>query len=278
MRWPGGALVVRLAIAVGATLFVGVVAFGAWLDVARATTERDLRDSRYVFVLASLRQRVETSLSLGLGLQSLTGFQRLSEAEAAADPEILSIDLFDDRGRVIFTTDPVGIDANAPETWIAGLSALPTPETGQSSAPISFFRIPERRGEALGIVLVNDFGARSGGLVLRHSRQSTSAGVNPGIAAVFALPLLSSALAVALMGGFGFYLACRPLQRAAALLEGSFAGSDAAPVTRHTESRDLGYSHTPLIKPVEAFVRGLEAADGRCAAARAELERIDARA
>ena len=277
MSSRGGTLVLRLSIAVGALLFVCCVAVGAWLDVTRATMERELRDARHVYVLASLRQRVETSLSLGLGLESLTGFQRLSEAEAAADPGILSIDLFDDLGRVIFTTDPVGIDANAPESWMEGLRALPTPETGQTSAPISFFRIPERRGEAIGIVLVNDFGARSGGLVLRHSRESSDR-TGPGAAALLAPPLLASALAIALISGFGFYFACRPLERAAAALQRWFATGDAQQLRTRLEDAGLDTAHAPLTKSVAALAGGLDAADRRCAAARAELEQIDARA
>ena len=126
-----GALALRLTLALGATLFLLVMLFALALDALATQSERDLREGRYAYILAELKQRVEAPLSLGLQVESLDYLQRLLEREAAGDPDILSIDLFNSSGDQLFTTDADDIRSAVPSSWLQDTQNLPHPNRKQ---------------------------------------------------------------------------------------------------------------------------------------------------
>lgn len=76
------------------------------------------RDARFGFVIASVQSRVEASIGLGLLLAGIRNTQDILEREKAHNAEVLSIDVFDDAGNLLFTTDRAGIGDKVPGEWL----------------------------------------------------------------------------------------------------------------------------------------------------------------
>ena len=96
--WVKAAAVVTLI--VGLTLaLIGMLNFFRFEQTLRATTE-----ARLGFVAKDLKANVQTGLDLGLDLPSMSNVQNIIEREAATDPGILGIDVFDDQAEVLFST------------------------------------------------------------------------------------------------------------------------------------------------------------------------------
>lgn len=264
-----GALAARLTLALTAVLLLLALLTGLVLEAVRGDAERELREGRFVYTLAQLQQRVETPLALGLGMESQAFLQQQLEAEVAADPEILSIDLFDAEGRLLHSTDGAGIRDAVPEGWLQALQALPEPAVPEQEIAAAVWRVPERGGQALGVALRNDFGLEVGGLALRHAVAEIGDEVLRADSLALTLRLLALAVAAGLLGGLGFWLLCRPLDREAAALAATLADPGAAAPASAPEKGPGA--------EVARLLEALRRAERRCAAAAAEVERIDAR-
>jgi|GEM_PF-1185700 len=266
-----GALAARLTLALSAVLLLLALLTGLVLEAVRGDAERELREGRFVYTLVELQQRVETPLALGLGMESQAFLQQQLEAEAAADPEILSIDLFDAEGRLLYSTDGAGIRDAVPEGWLQALQAMPAPAEAAREVSAAVWRVPERGGQALGVALRNDFGLEVGGLALRHAVSEIGAEVLRAESLALSLLLLALALGAGLAGGLGFWLLCRPLDREAAAL--------AAALSDPTAEADAEVSVAAQGPSVEVarLLEALRRAERRCATAAAEVERIDGR-
>lgn len=274
------ALALRMTAILGSVLLLLALLFSLALEAVHVDSEKDLREGRYAYSLAQLKQRVESPLSLGLEVESLDYLQRLLEVEAAADPEILSIDLFDAEGRLLFTTDRVGIRQAVPEGWLKATLDLPAPdevasnearETAQSEA---VWQLEEREGQALGVALHNDFGLVVGGLVLRHSVTRVGESYFSAQNMALALPL-ALALAGTLLGGLLFQRLCRPIEREAAGLAATLDSPETAKEVR--DSQPAAKASGSLTATVAALQTAVHTAERRCRDATAEVERIDGR-
>jgi|SRR5690554_153630 len=260
-----GALAIRLLIPLCAALLLLVTLLALTLDALATQSERDLREGRYAYILAQLKQRVEVPLSLGLQVESLDYLQHLLEQEAAAEADILSIDLFNARGEQLFTTDAAGIRQSVPDSWLQEIQALPAPQD-EAPAAASYWLGEERDGRVLGVALYNDFGLLVGGLALRHRASDVGeALLGPGT-----LLLLAVAGGAALLGGLGFWWLSKPIDREAESLAAALRGRAEGPQGSSTESTALGEDGLRLLK-------ALQKAEQECDTAAAEVERIDGR-
>lgn len=99
-----------------------VLVLALWLLVVFVTQlGRSLsaeRDARYGFVIASVQSRIEASIGLGLLLPGIRNTQDILEREKTHNAEVLSIDVFDDAGNLLFTTDRAGIGDKVPKEWL----------------------------------------------------------------------------------------------------------------------------------------------------------------
>ncbi|MDF2095510.1 hypothetical protein [Aquibaculum arenosum] len=269
------ALALRMTTILGSVLLLLALLFSLTLEAMHVDSERDLREGRFAYSLAQLKQRVESPLSLGLEVESLDYLQQLLEMEAAADPEILSIDLFDSEGSLLFTTDRVGIRQAVPEGWLEATLALPTPdEAEQTPQSEAIWHLDERDGQALGVALHNDFGLVVGGLVLRHSITRVGEGYLSTQNMALALPL-ALALGGTLIGGLLFQRLCRPVEReAAALAEALYRHQTEA---KTLDSKTASNATGSLTATVTVLHSAVQAAERRCREATGEVERIDGR-
>lgn len=114
---PAG-LTARMIAAASVLLLV----LALWLLVVFVTElSRSLsaeRDARYGFVIASVQSRIEASIGLGLLLPGIRNTQDILEREKTYNAEVLSIDVFDDAGNLLFTTDRAGIGDKVPNEWL----------------------------------------------------------------------------------------------------------------------------------------------------------------
>lgn len=130
---------------------------GFWLS-ALSRDSAAMRESRFQFSLNSVRAALEGGLHLGLLLPGLPGGQTLIDRHRAEDRDILSIDVFDDAGRILFSTDSGGVAAMVPEAWRAPcLAARQAPWQGEDDI-----------GALQCLSLINGFEKTVGGVVMRY--------------------------------------------------------------------------------------------------------------
>jgi hypothetical protein len=154
--WVKAAAVVTLI--VGLTLaLIGMLNFFRFEQTLRATTE-----ARLGFVAKDLKANIQTGLDLGLDLSSMSNVQNIIEREAATDPGILGIDVFDDQSQVLFSTQESAVEWQIPEAWRAAIG----------SDDHAVWQASDREQMVVGTRLTSNFGSDVGGVALRYSRAS----------------------------------------------------------------------------------------------------------
>ncbi len=137
-----------------AALAMGLSAFLNYGKFQRTFT--DLESSRFAFALNNIRDTVESGLDLGLSLENLANAEGVIEAEAAKDPQIALIVIFDDKGSVVHRSGNAEI-TKIPPTWTSEITLNPD----------KAWRVNEPETLVLGVPLVNNFGQIAGGIALR---------------------------------------------------------------------------------------------------------------
>ena len=154
--WVKAAAVVTLI--VGLTLaLIGMLNFFRFEQTLRATTE-----ARLGFVAKDLKANIQTGLDLGLDLSSMSNVQNIIEREAATDPGILGIDVFDDQAEVLFSTQESALEQQIPAAWRAAIG----------SDDDTVWQASGREQMVVGTRLTSNFGSDVGGVALRYSRAS----------------------------------------------------------------------------------------------------------
>lgn len=139
------------------TLVVCLVTLVVWQSSLRQQQDQ-LRESRFQFSLTQVRASLESGLRLGFATGDLPGAQNLIEQVRARQSDILSIDIFDSRGTILFSTDQGGLGSSVPMAWrnpcTAGAGALWRGQTQDSDLQC--------------VALVNSFDQVAGGVMLRY--------------------------------------------------------------------------------------------------------------
>jgi hypothetical protein len=141
----GGPVVLISALAIGLTVFLNV----GKLD----RTLSEVEQSRLHFILADLKDNLETGLDLGLAIGGLDNAQAAIDFETRANPDILAISVIDAQGAIVF-------HSGAPlKAKFAALAAIKGKEWNgrEPDAIIS------------GIKLFNNFDLPAGAVVIRYS-------------------------------------------------------------------------------------------------------------
>lgn len=126
-----------------------------------------LVQSRYSFVVFTVKKKVEDSLNLGLALRQLRQVQEIIEREKARDSQILSIQVYDIRGEVLFDTDRGAIGTPVAATLVDAVKA-----SGAQS-----FGATDDDTLIVGLPLVNTLGKVEGGILLRYPLAYVERGV-----------------------------------------------------------------------------------------------------
>ncbi len=209
-------------------VLIGVLALllaGFWvLSQARLSSERiELRDSRFRFSLGLVRVGLEAGLRLGFTPSEIPLAPAIIEQARAREKDILSVDVFDPSGRILFTTDQGGLGAKVPATWRDQCLA---------TSPSEIWTANDDDDRLQCAVVLDALDVKAAGVLLRYrlDRREWFFGSLPrhlvwffGLLAIFTA-----------MGGFAGWLIIRPLERrileAAQAVNGELAVSDDAVV------------------------------------------------
>lgn len=237
-----------------AWVLVAVLAAAAIASVAAwriALDERfdSLRESRFRFGLATVRAALESGLRLGFAPDDLPGAQALIDQTQARQPDILSIEVFDPRGRILFSTDLGGFGATVPAAWRDGCLQ-------RVDAPMS---ADDEDGRVQCVAIVNAYEQVAGGVMLRYRPWADErAGRSRGDAQ---LRMLLALAALAAVGAALGWLLARPHERRLRSVVAAVGGGAPAPA-----GTDLS-----IAGPVPAGLAALERME-------TELDRLDAEA
>ena len=149
----------------GATIcfiIIFAVALGGLLNYFNfGKTYGQIVQSRFTVLVKDLVHTVDYGLGLGLSLKAMNNIPHLLDQAKAADKQINFIEVFDNTGRVLYSTKKNTVGAAVPPGWLAAsddtvVDATWSLETDDSSL--------------VGHQLFNDFNQREGVLVLGYSR------------------------------------------------------------------------------------------------------------
>ncbi len=192
----------RISIVVASILCVGVTLTGILGIHKYERTSADLITSRFQFIVNDIRQNIELQMDLGLSLVNLQGISQELEGYLT-DRQILSIEVFDDTGTVLFSTDPSFEGDLVSEQWIS---------LWRSSLDKDSWSMLESDAGVVGVSLKNNFGQDVGSLALRYSRNFLD---NSIAEQVERLSILGAAVAAAMtiVSLLGCILLLRPICR-----------------------------------------------------------------
>lgn len=148
----------RYTLAAFAVLVAVVLLLAAFWQGVYGERIDALRDSRFQFSLRTVKATLESGLRLGFAAADLPRAQGVIDPLRARQRDILSIDVFDPEGRVLFSTDEAGVGDSLPVAW---------------SRPCLQSETGEWRGWAQDsalqcVTLVDGFERVAGGVLLRH--------------------------------------------------------------------------------------------------------------
>lgn len=181
-------------------------------DTARA--QLAVRDARFEFLVQTIRSRIEANVNLGLMLSGLGATQDLLERSRVQDADILSVDVFDDQGNMLFSSDRGGLGDRVPADWLAGCTAA------QPAAPA----LPDAGERLVCAPLLNNYDRVAGAVALRYrveSRLADAAGAQGPLARAAALTAAVAAVLV-----LGIVLLLLPLHRGLVRLRDAVAARD----------------------------------------------------
>lgn len=239
-------LTVALLVALGATWI--------WQNGAREQVDM-LRGERFRFSLNHIKSALESGLHLGNATAGLPGAEALITQVRGRQPDILSIDVFDAQGDVVFSTDPGGMGLKLPAHWAAPCLSVNAPPWSATDAD----------GGVQCVGLVNAFGQAAGGVLMRH-RMATP------MAANVALPddwptLAAWAGALVLVLGLVSAWAALPIERQARRLRHQLEAPEGhTAVAGHTTENPHGLSFGPEPQALAALAQHaawLSAADAQ---------------
>ena len=120
----------------------------------------DLLRDRHALVLQDIGHSIEASLSLGLALNSLPGVNSDLQANISRHPRVLSIELFDEHGTVLYSADESLRGDLISENWEEAWNALEEP----------IWARVEKDAHVVGVRVHDSLGRAVGSLALRYSR------------------------------------------------------------------------------------------------------------
>lgn len=237
-------------------LLVGVVGLIVFHQLQETTAR--LRTERLAYALFELRRVAEGSLALGLPLEVTDNLAPIMTAALDRDLTVLSIDLFDNHGRLLLSTDRFGIGESVPAEWIAA----------QQADSDGLWQLTERGAGVIGINVINSFGQRVGGLALRHRLAQMDM---DGAGDISSLVLMISALVPVLLVlawlGFGRALAgTETLSARAGMIIAQAEGDDGV---------RSGDGEEPQMRRASAFSDRVTAVETAIAEAATVLRRLD---
>jgi hypothetical protein len=251
----------RSLVAPFVAVLIGALALllaGFWiLSQARLNSERiELRDSRFRFSLGVVRVGLEGGLRLGFTPSEIPLAPALLEQARSREKDILSVDVFDPSGRILFTTDQGGLGAKVPATWRDQCLATP---------PSEVWTAKDDDDRLQCAVVLDALDVKAAGVLLRYrlERYDWFFGASPRDIGWFVIALATFTA----LGGLSGWLLVRPLERrilkaADAVIGEVVAGDDAVVGPVGTAMRAV-VDFEAAVSTVEAEADSLDHIDAR---------------
>lgn len=175
-----------------ALAMLGTAALGYFKFIS---VQSGLVDSRYSFVLFGIKRTIENNLNLGFALRQVRQVQEAVELEKARATRIIGIEVFDQKGEVLFASDRGTLGTEVPRSWLFSLANAGAGAT---------FSISDDDAAGVGLPLINALGTVEGAVVLLYPKGMVEAqlGARLGPLTRDFLLSLALALAVATIGAF----------------------------------------------------------------------------
>jgi len=220
----------------------------------RSTANNNV-EQRLVFTGKSIENSIQASLSLGLQFSDLGTLPALLERERATDDLILSIDVFDTEGKLLYSTDRLRAARPVPAHWIATATKAGDKDWTARGA----------EEPAVGISIQNNFGLTIGHLALRYAEDRVRQ-TEHAVAGQMALTSLAVLAVAATLASLAMVAVMRGLSRDVAAVDKALASGDPARAVAATR-------HSPFRGAVRSFVETVRAAEAKLAEVRAQLQR-----
>lgn len=141
---------------------VSAIALTTILSVYKfETTFSKILTARFEFQLEEMRRNVEAKLDLGLTLANLSGISQMFEERLASNAQIVSIELFDATGTVLYSTDPSFVGDLVAQQWV---------DAWHTSKEHMVWVLEDANAGVVGRSLQNSLGQNIGAIVLKYSR------------------------------------------------------------------------------------------------------------
>lgn len=168
---------------------LGAAAASGWhASLAEGRVRAEVAAARDGYLVKNLRTVAEANVSIGLTLDQMDSLQALIERERESADNVLSIDVFNSSGTVVYSTDRSAIGTSVAAPWVPFLDREGT------------WAIAGRGERVIGTRFDNDLGRAEGGIALTlRTAEGAVASANP-VARLQALsgPFLATAAALAL--------------------------------------------------------------------------------
>lgn len=219
----------------------------------RATATAIIKD-RLLVTGRSIDNSIQSSLALGLQFADIGTLPGTMQRERATDDLILSIDIFDNDGRMLYSTDSLRMDRPVPAHWV---------EAAHRAGEDGWFT--EHQDEsAAGMKIENNFGLTMGHLVLRYSSERVSESIH-AVGRQLALSSLLMFLASAGLSSLALMRVMNKLERDIGAAERSLQAGGVA--------GSIGTTRGPFGPALRRFVDTVRLADSQVNELRAQLQR-----
>lgn len=192
-----------IAVRIGATIvaiFVCAMALTALLNLHKfSALFTEVVEDRLKFAIEDIKVSVEAGLSLGVPLGALGRTQEILEQNLKQDTAILSIEVFNRDGEVVFGTDRGFIGDLVSERWL---------EVWKRS-PGRIWTMTESDALVVGANLSTSVGDSAGGVAVRYARAALAGPVDHARFALIRLGAILTAITAGLALG-GVWLVLRP--------------------------------------------------------------------
>ncbi len=155
IRWS---LARKVSLALVAILMCTMVVAAFFAYYKFESVYSSLVQSRYSFVVFTIKKRVEDSLNLGFALRQLRQVQEILEREKLRDPQVVAVEVYGANGEILFDTDRGAIGTRVSDDLVAAI---------RGGANQAFGALDEDM-LIVGLPLVNTLGKIEGGVVLRY--------------------------------------------------------------------------------------------------------------
>jgi hypothetical protein len=219
----------------------------------RSNAERIFKE-RLVVTGNAIENSIQSSLELGLQFADIGTLPGTMERERSTDEMILSIDVFDADGKLLYSTDRLRATRPVPATWL----------TAARQANGADWFVKDGTESAASNAIKNNFGVLVGHVALRYSEEQLRATTN-AVARELALSAFGVFVVAATLASLALLAVMNRLSRQIDVVEAALRSGDPL---RPSEAVRKG----PFGRALQRFFESVRSADAEIALLRGHLE------